>query len=392
MKKVLVFTNANQMRKADKLIGMFRVAKAAAWQLFYLEPEAPATEVRKLCRSLKPDGIIIEGDHANEALAKLPDTKVPRVFLDANIPHPGRYHTVESDAAIIAQRAFDELAPAADSQAIFVSVQSDLPWSQARRASFAKSCEHGQVALSFIETTDSNPILSGDQIAAALRRLDPPIAAFAVNDLAASALYAAARKCGLRIPHELKVVSVDNNLTICENLNPTLTSIEQDMEQAGEAAAQTLAMLMEHRPSVRRHTYIPPRTLIRRNSSLTLLGAAAVNRALTLIRERADSRLRISEVAEAMGKARRTAEKLFLEVTGKSIGAAILDARFEKVLELLSRPNQKLSAIANLCGWRSSTQLMRSFKSRYGVTMSEYKIRSSPARVFSSSLSKLDRH
>lgn len=375
MKKVLVFTHANQMRKADKLLGMFRIAKNTNWQLIYLEPETSAADIRRTYDELKPDGIILEGDHAAEALIKLPPTRIPRVFLDASLPRPGAHHTVESDAQRIAALAFAELDPPPGRETVFLSLNGNLAWSRRRKTAFARLCAARKVPLRVIEFSHGNPLLVSDGIAQRLRWLGPPLAAFAVNDLAASALYAAAGKCALEIPRDLKIVSVDNNLTICENLDPPLSSIEQDMEAAGEAAALRLATLMDGKRPATRHLFIPPRTLMRRTSSLALVGTATVNRALALIQSRADTRIRVKEVAAAMGKARRTAEIEFRAVTGKTIAAAIADARFKKVEELLSRPHQQLGTIANLCGWRSSTQLMRAFKARYGTTMSDHRAR-----------------
>ena len=46
-----------------------------------------------------------------------------------------------------------------------------------------------------------------------------------------------------------------------------------------------------------------------------------------------------------------------------------------QVERLLLDPDQQIGAVANLCGWKSSTHLMRAFRARYGMTMSEWRSR-----------------
>jgi AraC-like DNA-binding protein len=86
----------------------------------------------------------------------------------------------------------------------------------------------------------------------------------------------------------------------------------------------------------------------------------------------------IDGIASALGCSRRTVESRYRAAYGQSVGAAILARRFAEVERLLANPRQTLAAIANMCGWKSSAHLMRSFRSRYGMTMSEWRARLRP--------------
>ena len=81
----------------------------------------------------------------------------------------------------------------------------------------------------------------------------------------------------------------------------------------------------------------------------------------------------IDGIASALGCSRRTVEGRYRAAYGQSVGAAILARRFAEVERLLANPRQTLAAIANMCGWKSSAHLMRSFKNRYGMTMTEWR-------------------
>ena len=80
-----------------------------------------------------------------------------------------------------------------------------------------------------------------------------------------------------------------------------------------------------------------------------------------------------SGVAAMLGCSRRMLETHYRAFYGQSVGEAILARRFAEVERLLDSPHQALEPIANLCGWKSPAHLMRSFKRRYGMTMSNWR-------------------
>ena len=80
-------------------------------------------------------------------------------------------------------------------------------------------------------------------------------------------------------------------------------------------------------------------------------------------------------MVRAYGTSERLAEMEFKAATGKRITEEITDVRFERVFELLSRPSQSITPIANLCGWDSDIYLKRLFKRRTGMTMREWRAR-----------------
>lgn len=70
---------------------------------------------------------------------------------------------------------------------------------------------------------------------------EPPTAVLSVCDMHASFFLRAARMLGVAIPQQLSVIGFDN-LSLCEHLEPRLTSLHQPMEDMGRYAAR---MLME---------------------------------------------------------------------------------------------------------------------------------------------------
>lgn len=81
-------------------------------------------------------------------------------------------------------------------------------------------------------------VSSGKGAAAALLdRPQPPTAIFAVNDLTAIGVMAAARGCGLSVPGELSVVGF-NDIPLAAELPIPLTTVRSPLTQAGRLAAE----------------------------------------------------------------------------------------------------------------------------------------------------------
>ena len=80
----------------------------------------------------------------------------------------------------------------------------------------------------------------------------------------------------------------------------------------------------------------------------------------------------VDDVVHAMGCSRRHAELVFRKTTGKTIGEAIADARFEAVEKHLRDNRRNLEFIASSCGFSSAAYLAASFRRRYGMTTRQW--------------------
>lgn len=72
-----------------------------------------------------------------------------------------------------------------------------------------------------------------------------PTAIIAANDWNAAGLYRALAERGLRVPGDLSVIGIDNDLTTCGSLLPPLTSYEMPFTRAAKAAADILLGMIE---------------------------------------------------------------------------------------------------------------------------------------------------
>lgn len=66
-------------------------------------------------------------------------------------------------------------------------------------------------------------------------------------------------------------------------------------------------------------------------------------------------------------------QRVFKEVTGKSMLDYLTELRFEKAKELLKTTTMKCYEIVYSVGYESSTVFNTRFKAKYGMTMREYR-------------------
>ena len=81
-----------------------------------------------------------------------------------------------------------------------------------------------------------------------LRSLPKQTAVFCCNDLRAVQVLKVCADAGLRIPSDLMVLGVDNDVLLCTFANPSLSSIETDPFALGQMAADMLDRQMKGRP------------------------------------------------------------------------------------------------------------------------------------------------
>lgn len=360
MKRILLITNPDAIRRADKAAAVFAYASKRDWDVSTVS-SGDGMRPGEISRTLRPDGIIIEGLHRLTRADRRLFERVPTVYLDAGV-EDARY-AVSSDSGEIARLALTELKHPRPASILFASSTPGRLWSIEREQAAERLCRTAGMTLTSAHGNFS----------AALERLPKPIGVFAVHDNTALEIYAAARAMRLGIPRDIRVVSVGNNPVYAANLRPSLTSIEIDSYRAGAAAAELLDRLLCGEPVKETHIRIRPVGLVRRASSVAVSTNRGIGAALTIIRERACTGLTVDDVAKSMAMSRRSAENAFSRETGQTIYEKILEKRFEEVERLLHAPKIPLGEIAGHCGWKSSAHLARAFRQRYGQTMSTWR-------------------
>ncbi len=376
MTDILFFTPRISPPVAEKLAGAYDAAQKLDWRIRPIELARSGRRAADFVRLWHPGGAIVECADENPVSDPKSLGRLPVVWLDRDPAAKGGL-SVCLDVAVSSDFAADELLASNPPALAFVGWHEDVWWSRLRekrlkeRAAKAKlpffSASTGYWRASAFAGEDA-------KLGKFLRSLPRGTGVFAVNDQTAERVIASAQQAKIDIPVDLLLVGADNDLFLCENSRPTISSIAPDFRKLGALSVKVLAERMSKRnPSACRLT-APPKGLVRRESSRPVRAMdKSVVKALELIRREATNGLDVPSVVSAMGCSRRSAELRFKKELGHTILDEIREARFNHALELLSNPNQAIEPIANLCGWDSPVTLKRLFRERTGLTMREWR-------------------
>ena len=370
MKTILYFQSTGKVSTRQKLEGVYASGREFGWDVQVIEPGATERKAMDLVRFWEPDGVIAEcGSEQNHFDPRI-FGKTPVVFLDRN-PRTlaGPAFCVTHDSAATARIAARELLSLRLNAYAYVPWPEQRFWCNEREAGFAAALRlngHGYARFSG-RARSSNVRSLQKELGTWLTNLPKSVGVFAANDVMAAHVAAAAARSGLRIPESVALVGVDNDELLCENTNPTLSSVMPDFKAAGEKASTLLARIMtnpECHPTT--ETFGPLKLVRRASSNRSKHVDHEVLVALDLIRREACNGLKAKDVFACFPCSRRMAEIRFRTATGKSPLEAIQDIRRARAEELLKDPTRDRTAIANLCGY-SSANALANFLRRYST-------------------------
>jgi LacI family transcriptional regulator len=215
-----------------------------------------------------------------------------------------------------------------------------------------------------------------------LRKLPLPIGIMGCYDYRARHVLEACKSLGLRVPDDVSVIGVDNDI-VCELADPPLSSIEQGKFQIGYAAAKTLEQLMSTGGEIPLRQLIAPVGLVpRQSTNLLCVADQPLATALRMIRERACHGLQAHEVAKQIGLSRNTLDKRCKAHIGRSIDLEIRRVRLDCAKNLLARTALPLREVARRSGFGSEQYLSSVFSNTVGCRPSQYRIDHRDSRMY----------
>ena len=210
-----------------------------------------------------------------------------------------------------------------------------------------------------------------------LASLPKPAAVMAVHDLRATHVISAANDRGIAIPKELSIIGVDNDELLCEFTSPPLTSIAPDHIHEGELAAEVLHALMEGKTASKSHTTRKScrfEIVERDTASQASLSGNLAQEAMSFIRQNFKSGIRAEDVIRSVpGRSSRILNARFQEMYGCSLHEAILRIRYSELKRRLVRSKAPIGELMAACGFSDLSNAKRIFKSRFGMSMREWR-------------------
>ncbi|MGA2619711.1 MAG: XylR family transcriptional regulator [Thermoguttaceae bacterium] len=202
-----------------------------------------------------------------------------------------------------------------------------------------------------------------------LKTLQPPVGVLAVHDYRARVTLDECLRLGLDVPNDVAVLGVDNDLTVCEFCQPTLSSVSRSPWKNGYAAAQLLDQLMAGQPAPAETVRIPPDGIVARQSTDTIaVEDPHVRAAVQFMRDNLGEVFGIERVTKQVPVSRRRLHEQFQRLLHRTPYQYLCNLRVERAKQLLAVPQVvNMQKIARQCGFPSAARLRLVFQRVAGM-------------------------
>lgn len=201
-----------------------------------------------------------------------------------------------------------------------------------------------------------------------------PVGVLSQQSVIARYLAQICAEMGLRVPKDVGIIVQLSDDVLALSASPTLSEVDSDYIGIGYESARMLDELMAGQqvdPLVRKIT--PTRLIVRESSDFYVSRDPLVTEAMRYIADHCRQTLRVEDLADALNTSRRTLERRFEEVVGRSVYSEITRVRTDYVKRVLIETDRPLAAIAQDCGFSSASHFTRYFSKEAGMTPSAYR-------------------
>ena len=257
---------------------------------------------------------------------------------------------------------------------------SGLWFSQQRCAGFVERARQAGVSCTVLETPrHPDPRQSWPQRIAPLtkwlQQMRPPVGLLAMQDYRARAVMDECQRLGLAIPHDVAVLGMEDDPTICEFCRPTLSSVSRNGWRLGYETAALLDRLMDGHAPPPHDILVPSDGVVARQSTDTVaVDDPHVAAAVHFIHDHLSEPFGVDRVVRATSISRRQLEIRFRRVLGCTMHDYLCRERIERAKRLLGSGERiKFQQVAAACGLQTAERLRLVFKRVCGQTPQQYR-------------------
>lgn len=343
------------------------------WAFEFAHPSAEA--LRQLARN-PPDGVIAYL-WERELTAMVSAIGCPVVNYSGAIADSGMPQ-VRCDSEAAGRMAAEYFLDRGFAHFAFVG-DGRTAYSEERQRGFAQRLQRQGLTAAVLQFSRSAYPTVIESSARDHSRLDPwlaglprPLALFAANDAVGWEIAERAARGGLRVPEDIAVLGMDNT-ALCLLARPPLSSIENPVERVGYEAAAMLGRLMRGERGALQ-VQVPPSGVVTRHST-DILAVSDPNlaKALRFVAQRYADDISVTDMARAAGLSRRTLEKRFSAVFGRTPAEEIRRVRVERARAMLIGTGQPIDDVAERCGFSGRRWMSAVFLQTLRVTPARYR-------------------
>ena len=187
------------------------------------------------------------------------------------------------------------------------------------------------------------------------------------------AITSIAINAGWITPEQLAIVGSNNNLLVCNSIEPTLSSIDVGQHQCGYEAAKQLSKIMQEK-QVAKETFTPLKGLIvRRTSDVFAVSDSKVEQALRYMADHSNESLSVPIIASATGIGRQSLERRFKKHVGHTVNDELIRLRVAALTRLLVENDKPINMLSEEVGFGTAASMYIMFKRETKMTPKEYR-------------------
>lgn len=377
-RKIILLLPSDREYDRGLVRGIINFAKIRGPWIFYEEPpdylKSPSSHDRQdHMRAWKADGMIVPQARAHEVSS----LRLPSVTVIGTHYLPPKTPQLRTDDKAIGELAARHLLGLGFQNFAYCGL-TDMEWSNIRGETFKNTLKkEGRECYIYVPRGKQSGVTwftEEKRLGTWLKQLPKPTALLACNDDWGRLLAEVCRINDVHVPDDVAILGSDNDVHVCLQASPSLSSISLATETAGYAMAELLHTLMEKRKPAQCCFKVNPLTVVTRQSTdLIATDDANIVKAIRFIRSNTSSVINVLDVSRAAGLSRRVLQDRFEKVTGRTVIEELHHVRVAHIRKLLSETNLSVGEIAEACGYSSDAHIARFFARRTGMTPYEYR-------------------
>jgi len=336
---------------------------SSRWDFFleapnYTVPDEKKRLMKKI-RLWKPDFIVMNDSYL---ISELRTLDIPIFVTPSNKIIPGVINIVADDQKIGRLGAQYFINKGYNNFAFYGS--DKIFWSKNRRIAFKEVIE--ALHLNYFEfeaLLDDNWQNNPEYLVNRISDLPRPIAIMACSDEFGIQIIESSKLANLKVPQEIAVLGVDNDIFICDLYDPPMSSIDQNPESVGFDVARSIwKMVMEGNSTVENIVGSDFRVISRLSTDILAIEDDEVKKALHFIQDSSPfKQISVEDVVVSTFLSRRLLEMRFRKLLNRSILEEINRVRLDAICTKLISTSTPLNEIADFFGFNSPTSFPNYF-------------------------------
>jgi LacI family transcriptional regulator len=251
--------------------------------------------------------------------------------------------------------------------------RKDIIWSEERERGFREEVMKVNSTYSvFVE--EPGAVYDRQELTDWLMSLPKGTGLFCSNDAQALTITETCMIAGIKVPEDIAVLGVDDDDLICEISDPTISSIQLEVERGGYETCRLLHQQILSKNRKPFNVVISPSEIKERSSTLAYnISDQHIRNVTRYIDENYKIDISMDNIFQLVPLSRRSVEMRFKKATGMTIYQYILNKRIEHFAYLLITSDKPYIDLAYEVGFKDIANVSRTFRKYKGCTPLEYR-------------------